>query len=112
MLNLAVSPLFAADGLLYAGTDASGLFVSADGGQSWNRVEADPLSEDSRPAWREQGGKRSINAVVLSPAFPTEPDILVAAQEGLFIAREHGRTWAVRSPISGCVDPGGPLRIG
>ncbi len=101
VLNLAVSPHFASDGLLYAATDASGLLASADGGQSWTPIQADPLSSATRPFSRAEGRKRTINAIALSPAFPTEPDILVATQEGLFISRDQGRTWTVRSSIGG-----------
>ena len=111
VLDLAVSPNFVADGLLYAGTDASGLLVSADRGQSWTRIEVGPLPGDSRPVAREQGGKRSINAIALSPAFPAEPDILVAAQEGLFISRDQGRSWAVRSPLDGVLTLAAPYGL-
>ena len=108
VLNLAVSPRFASDGLLYAATDASGLLTSADGGQSWTPIQADPLRSATIPLSREEGRKRAINAIALSPAFPTEPDILVAAQEELFISRDQGRTWTVRSSIGGVLTLAAP----
>lgn len=41
VLSLGLSPTFARDGLMYAGTESSGLFRSGDAGASWQQVQSD-----------------------------------------------------------------------
>ncbi len=108
VLDLAISSDFAVDGLLYAGTDASGLLASADRGDTWAHVQADMLSSATGRVSPERGPHQAINAIALSPDFPRQPDILVAAQEGLYISRDQGRSWSVRAPTAGVLTMAAP----
>jgi len=62
VLSLALSPDYAHDGTLVAGTESDGLFGSYDKGAPG-------------PAWAKRH-RRHVNGVVLSPQFPTKPHIL------------------------------------
>ena len=42
------------------------------------------------------------------PTFLSQPDILVAAQEGLYISRDQGRSWSVRAPTEGVLSLAAP----
>lgn len=108
VLDLAVSPDFARDGLLYAATDASGLLSSSDRGQSWNQLPIDLLPAAGAPGPQQRDPKRAVNAIALSPGFPRVPEILVAAQKGLFISRDRGRSWSVRTPVDGALSLAAP----
>ena len=111
VLDLAISPDFAVDGLLYAGTDASGLLASADRGDSWAQVQADMLSSATGRGSTGDARHQAINAIALSPDFPRQPDILVAAQEGLYISRDQGRSWSVRAPTAGVLTLAAPYGL-
>ncbi len=108
VLDLAISPDFANDGLLYAATDASGLLASDDRGRSWTQVQADLPPSTTGAGSREKGTSQAINAIALSPDFPRDPGILVAAQEGLFISRDRGRSWSDRAPAGGVLTLAAP----
>jgi photosystem II stability/assembly factor-like uncharacterized protein len=87
VLSLAVSPQYSADGVLFAGTEANGLYHSEDRGQTWdNRGEA--LKD------------QAVNAVILSPHFPTRPHVLAAVENRLLISRDGGGAWSARAPES------------
>ncbi len=75
VLSIGLSSRHAQDGMLCAGTDSSGLWASADRGQSWRRTGADVMRE-------------SVNALVISPT-----QLLALAGEGLFCSRDGGGTW-------------------
>ncbi|NIV35567.1 MAG: hypothetical protein GWN58_40785, partial [Anaerolineae bacterium] len=38
VLSLALSPAYAEDGILFAGTESHGLYRSQDGGRTWTRL--------------------------------------------------------------------------
>ena len=71
VLDLAISPDFAVDCLLYAGTDASGLLASADRGDSWAQVQAGMLSSAtgrvSPGGWAASGDQCDCFVARLSP---------------------------------------------
>ena len=66
----------------------------------------------------------AVNAIILSPQFPGQPDILVLLGQALLISRDGGRSWsdwkASLSIEQGMVsvaapqglDPGAPLLVG
>jgi photosystem II stability/assembly factor-like uncharacterized protein len=81
ILSLAISPDFTRDGTLFAGTDGYGLFCSKDRGKTWQHV----------PGLDVTG---SINALLISPEYPGKAEILVLAEEQLFISRDDGLTWS------------------
>jgi photosystem II stability/assembly factor-like uncharacterized protein len=117
VLCLALSPDYADDGCLYAGTAENGLYRSTDRGESWERVGAGvpPLAGAPAP---------SINALILSPDYPAEPHILAMLADALIVSRDGGASWASwavgldLSPGATCVAapmglaPGAPLLVG
>src|SRR5439155_12900187 len=80
VLGLALSPRFAEDGLLYAGTEQYGLLRSADRGQSWRRLGEGVLADP-------------INSIVLGARFPERPELLVLHGERLLYSADGGDTW-------------------
>jgi len=84
VLSLAISPNYADDGVLFAGTEDHGLYRSNDRGQSWTR-----LAEKSNPDM--------VNAILLSPKFPANPDILIMLGDSLLISQDGGQSWTHRA---------------
>jgi len=111
VLSLALSPHYADDGIIFAGTEAHGLFRSADFGESWTRLGQEMITD-------------IVNGIVLSPQFPTRPEILAALGEALLISRDGGQSWldwnkslplerglaSVAAPQG--LEPGAPLLVG
>ncbi len=82
ILDLAASPDFETDGILFAAT-WDGLYRSTDRGQSWQKLDGG-LPVD--PA--------AIQAIALSPAFAGDETLLAAAVHGgLFYSDDQGDTW-------------------
>ena len=79
-MSLAVSPSFAQDGILWAGTDSAGLWVSADRGKTWRRSGEESL-------------QASVNALIISQRSSAEQQLLALATEGLLLSRDGGGTW-------------------
>jgi photosystem II stability/assembly factor-like uncharacterized protein len=108
VLSLALSPGYPQDSILFAGTETQGLFVSPDGGESWARLG-------------EGAVERAVNAILVSPDFPRQPDLLVLADDELWLSRDGGQDWrrveeaprdisAVLAPIG--LAPRSPLLVG
>jgi hypothetical protein len=127
VLSLAISPDYARDGCLYAGTESHGLYRSVDRGRTWERVGETVPSLAGVPA-------QSISAILLSPEYPAKPQLLAMLASALLVSRDGGTTWenAIPKPIlmgprdagldlgpgAACVaapmglDPGAPLLVG
>jgi photosystem II stability/assembly factor-like uncharacterized protein len=122
VLSLALSPDYARDGCLYAGTESHGLYRSIDRGRTWERVGADvsPLSGVPAPA---------IGVLLLSPEYPAKPQLLAMLTDALLVSRDGGATWGAANPMAREVgldlgpgvasviaplglDPGAPLLVG
>lgn len=111
VLSLALSPHYATDGILFAGTETQGLWYSEDRGHDWTRLGEEIITG-------------AVNGIILGPEFPTRPDVLIWVDESLFISRDRGRSWsewsthlAQSSSISAVVAPqgleaGAPLLLG
>jgi photosystem II stability/assembly factor-like uncharacterized protein len=111
VLSLAVSPDYANDDTLFVGTESKGLLVSTDRGRTW-----DVIGEGTMMG--------PLNALVLSPTFPADPDMLVLRGDKLFLSPDRGRTWlepatepaattgvtSVTAPHG--IGPGAPLLLG
>jgi photosystem II stability/assembly factor-like uncharacterized protein len=111
VLSLALSPDYANDGLLFAGTESCGLFCSGDRGRTWACLGKDVVTD-------------AVNGIVLSPEFPTQPDVLVMLSTALLVSRDGGQSWSdwkaglafeqglasVAAPQG--LDPGVPLLVG
>ena len=80
VISLKLSPYYAQDGLLFAGTESQGLWRSADRGASWTRLGADVLAGP-------------VNAIVLAPDFGTSAALLVMAGDTLYFSRDGGESW-------------------
>jgi photosystem II stability/assembly factor-like uncharacterized protein len=66
---------------LFAGTEAYGLFRSDDGGRTWRRLGQDVITD-------------AVNAIIISPEFPSKPDVLVGLTNALLISRDGGESWS------------------
>ena len=82
--------LLGEDSILFAGTEAHGLFQSRDGGQSWQRLAADSIHGP-------------VDAILFSPDYPSKPDLLALANGELLISGDGGETWRPK-PGSNIID--------
>jgi photosystem II stability/assembly factor-like uncharacterized protein len=117
VLSLALSPDYARDGCLYAGTASQGMYRSGDRGRTWERVGEAAPSLAGGPA-------QSVSALLLSPEYPAKPQVLAMLANDLLVSRDGGATWDAWSPDldlgpgAACVaaplglDPGAPLLVG
>jgi photosystem II stability/assembly factor-like uncharacterized protein len=81
VLSLAISPDFASDEMLFAGT-VSGLFRSKNGGRAWREVDF-PFGYDP------------VLSLAFDPGFASSKTILAGTEtQGLQISRDAGATWA------------------
>lgn len=82
---------------LYAGTEPGGLFVSGDGGTSWDLNE--PLWEhpSRKTEWFGAGRDHpGIHSVIVDPRDPSHVYVGVSVA-GVFETRDGGETWAPRN---------------
>ncbi len=80
---LAISPKYATDGTVLAGT-VRGLWVTRDSGQTWSALAAAPLSATSR-----------VEAVGISPTYANDRTMLVSVRgKGLYRSTDGGTTFA------------------
>jgi photosystem II stability/assembly factor-like uncharacterized protein len=79
VVTVAISPEFASDGLMFAGTEGAGLFRSRDGGATWSRM----LPDDA-----------AVEAV--SVQFTTGTDVLAIMADSVFVSGDAGDTWQER----------------
>jgi photosystem II stability/assembly factor-like uncharacterized protein len=70
--------------VILAGTGASGLYASIDGGQSWS--------------WRNtalpRGAGQTVNQLAVSPDFERDRTLFAAANSGVWVSRDAGQSWA------------------
>jgi YVTN family beta-propeller protein len=93
VLDLAISPGFATDGMAFAATD-SGLLRTRDRGATWERLAGGLPAAGNDPAADD------VARVYLAPNFITEGTLLaLMANSGLLISRDRGDTWA-NAPIA------------
>lgn len=107
----AMSPVDAPETAVYAGTEANGLFVSPDGGNSWTRLD-------------ERAFPDGMAAVLVETPGAGLPHVLAATDERVYISRDGGASWTL-IPVSPSPDetisaaaapaglaPGAPLLVG
>jgi photosystem II stability/assembly factor-like uncharacterized protein len=80
VLCVALSPGFADDGVIFAGTEEHGLLRSADGGRSW--------APAGTGVWSE-----AINSVVLDGRDRSQPELLVLHGSQLLHSADGGTSW-------------------
>lgn len=114
-------------GTLYAGVDEAGLFVSRDGGDSWDEV-AGLNDHPTRGEWVPGTGGLCLHSILLDPADPDRMWVGISAV-GVFRTDDGGGTWALCNdglevivpgeadePVGSCVhrvvlDPADPDRL-
>lgn len=98
VISLALSPYYLEDGIIFAGTETEGLLYSDDAGATWTRLGEDEIREP-------------VNAILVSPAFSEEPDLLVLMEDALLLSRDGGVSWHPiideASSMTACVAPSG-----
>jgi len=80
---------------LYAGVDEAGLFVSHDGGATWEEVPG--LNQHpTRSEWAPGGGGLCMHTIIVDP---TNADRMwvAASAVGVFRTDDGGRSWQVRT---------------
>ena len=77
---LALSPAFASDRTVLAGTYEDGLFRSTDGGQSWQAGSLGLFDH-------------SILCLALSPRFADDGRVFAGSGSGIYISENGGRLW-------------------
>ncbi|XDA97102.1 exo-alpha-sialidase [Sulfitobacter sp. LCG007] len=87
--------LCATEGLLYAGAKPAALLQSADGGESWSRVDA-LTDHPSRPAWEPGGAGLVLHTIVARPDDPRKLWVGISAA-GVFATEDGGATWERRN---------------
>lgn len=80
VVALAVSPHFADDGVIVAGTADDGVFVSTDGGMNW-------------VAWNFGLLDYHIFALAFSPNFNRDGTLYAGTESGIFRSHNNGRSW-------------------
>ncbi|MFQ5738336.1 MAG: WD40/YVTN/BNR-like repeat-containing protein [Acidobacteriota bacterium] len=84
---IAVSPDFANDQTLFAGTAGRGVLLSTDGGVSWQPGAADSL--------------RGVSSLALSPAFAQDDTLFaVGTFDTLFQSTDRGLSWTLVSDFT------------
>jgi photosystem II stability/assembly factor-like uncharacterized protein len=78
--TLAISPNFAHDGTLFAGTMEDGVFRSADRGSHW-------------VAWNFGLLDLSVFSMAISPDFAHDETLFVGTETGIFRSTNGGRAW-------------------
>ena len=84
-----------ANGTVYAGVQPAGLFLSADGGQSWEQVKG--LSDHpTRPQWNPGGAGLILHSLVIDPDNHDRLWVGISAA-GVFHSADGGKTWEPRN---------------
>jgi len=82
---MAISPEYASDQTLFAGTESGGLFRSTDAGFHWNGVSG--LPDDL-----------IISSLVVSPSYAQDDTLFLSSAQGdIYRSQDHGETWSPRS---------------
>jgi hypothetical protein len=89
-----------AHGRLYAGVEPAGLFVSVDGGASFEPVQG-LRDHPTRPDWQPGGAGLILHSIVLDPADPQRIWVAISAA-GVFYSGDGGATWTPRNKGTRC----------
>lgn len=80
VVALAISPNFAEDGTVAAGTTDDGVFLSTDCGASWI-------------AWNFGLLDTHVFALAFSPSYKSDRTLIAGTESGIFISKNGGRGW-------------------
>jgi photosystem II stability/assembly factor-like uncharacterized protein len=78
--TLAISPTFANDGTIFAGTMEDGVFISQDGGERW-------------VAWNFGLLDLNVMCLAISPEFPHDETVFAGTETGILRSTNGGRAW-------------------
>ncbi|MEQ8675354.1 MAG: hypothetical protein RLP44_16130 [Aggregatilineales bacterium] len=78
--SLALSPNFAEDGTVFAGTAEDGVFVSSDRGEQWIPWNLGLIDLD-------------VDCIAMSPNFASDQTLFAGTQSGIFRSQNGGKTW-------------------
>ena len=82
VLVLAVSPAFASDQTVFAGTEHAGVLKSTDGGRTWKQVNQGIYDGN-------------VPAIAVSPGFGADRTVFAGTRtQGLFLSTDGGETWS------------------
>jgi hypothetical protein len=81
-------------GVVYAGTQPSALFRSADGGRSFELVRG-LWDHPHRPRWEPGGGGAAIHTVLPDPA--TDRVVVAMSAGGVYVSEDGGAQWEPRN---------------
>ena len=76
---------------VYAGVEDAALFVSNDGGGSWQEL-AGLREHGSGPQWQPGAGGMCLHTIVLDPTRPERMHVAISAA-GVFRTDDGGKTW-------------------
>lgn len=80
-----------ADGVLYAGVDPAALFVSVDGGETWE-LNRGLWNVPTRPSWEPGLGGLALHSICPWPEDPTRLAVGISAA-GVWITEDGGESW-------------------
>jgi hypothetical protein len=76
---------------VYAGAEDAALFLSVDGGQSWQELPG-LRQHDSGPSWQPGAGGMCLHTVAVDPHDPGRIFVAISAA-GVFRTDDAGKTW-------------------
>ncbi|HEX2173906.1 MAG TPA: sialidase family protein, partial [Dehalococcoidia bacterium] len=83
------------DGLVYAGVEPAGLFVSEDKGATWQHVSG-LRGHPSCPGWMPGGGGLCLHSIVPHPTDPRQVWVAISSA-GTFHTADGGATWTAQN---------------
>lgn len=84
-----ISPV--GDGLVYAGVEASGLFRSTDGGDTWSEVTA-LRQHPTHETWEPGYGGKCLHTIAVDP-FHSERIYIACSAGGIYRSDDAGQRW-------------------
>lgn len=85
----------AREGELYAGVDPGALFISRDGGASWQLSES-LAQHPTLGSWMAGAAGLSIHSISIDPRDP-DRILLAGSATGCYLSRDGGETWMPRN---------------
>ena len=84
-----------ANGFVYAGVQPAGLFLSGDGGKTWEQIRG-LRDHPTRPQWNPGGAGLILHSLVIDPDNHDRLWVGISAA-GVFHSADGGKTWEPRN---------------